>query len=977
MFDINKVTGYTIIESKKLPEQNGTGYLLRHDKSGARVLFIDNDEENKVFCIGFRTPPENSKGVQHIIEHTVLCGSKKYPVKDPFVELCKSSLNTFLNAMTYPDKTLYPVASCNDKDYQNLMDVYLDAVFNPNIYDKEEIFKQEGWHYEMESADAPLTINGVVYNEMKGVYSSADSCAGRAVTESLYPDSIYCKDSGGAPDDIPSLTREEYLQYHSAYYHPSNSYIYLYGNIDFNEKLEYLDMEYLSKYEKKDVDSTVKEQKSFDAPRSYTTYYAVSEDEELEGNTYLTYNTVIGKSTDVMLNTAFDILCYTLLDAPGAPLKKAIVDTGICAEVDSNYEDEIMQPEFSIIARNSDEGCKETFINTIEGTLRKLVEEGLDKRSLAAAVNHFEFKHKESNFGRYPKGLILMLDVMGSWLYDENEAFTRFSLNPVYEKLRENIDTGYFEDVIRKYILDNPHKTYGVTKPDREISKKNEEKLTKKLEEIRSRMTAEEIEQLVKDTAHLKAYQEEPSPEEDLEKIPVLEISDIKKEARKLKNRETEVDGVKVVQHEIFTNGISYMEFTFDTSELAGEEIGIASLLCEILKYVDTDNYSEGLLSNEIDTRTGGIAFGTCITNTEAGRAIPGFYAKMKCFDDKVADGIELVGEILYRSHITDKKRLKEIIAETKANIKTDLLESGHVTAGLRAASYLNVTNALKDKQEGIDYYRFLDRIDRDFDKHYDELAASIKTVLQKILKKANLTISFASEKKAEESLGTALKGFVDGLSDEEPGAPAEIELKVLNEGFTAASQVQYCAAAADFKKKGLPYSGALNILRIIFGYDYLWINVRVKGGAYGCAGSFSRSGVSLMTSYRDPNLKETYDIFSAAAQYVENFDANDRDMTKYIIGTIGSIDTPLTPQSEAGFSYACYLAGITDEQLQRERDEILNADSATIRSLAPYVQILTDSPVRCAVGNEDKVSKATALFDNIDSLYAGADKSR
>ena len=970
MFNTEIIKNYKVIDVRKLSEMNGQGYLLQHVKTGARVLLVDNDDENKVFCIGFRTPPANSKGVQHIIEHTVLCGSKKYPVKDPFVELCKSSLNTFLNAMTYPDKTLYPVASCNDKDFQNLMDVYLDAVFNPNIYDKEEIFKQEGWHYEMESADAPLTINGVVYNEMKGVYSSADSCAGRAVTESLYPDSIYSKDSGGAPTDIPMLTREEYLQYHSDYYHPTNSYIYLYGNIDFNEKLDYIDREYLSKYERKEVDSTIKEQKSFDAPRSYTSYYAVSEDEELEGNTYLSYNTVIGKSTDVMLNTAFDILCYTLLDAPGAPLKKAIVDTGICAEVDSNYEDEIMQPEFSIIARNSDEDCKDVFINTIDETLRKLVSEGLDKKSLAAAVNHFEFKHKESNYGRYPKGLIVGLDVMGSWLYDENEAFTRFSLDPVYKELRENIDKGYFEEVIRKYILDNPHKTYGVTKPDREINKKREEELNRKLEEIRSGMSAEEIDRLVKDTAHLKAYQEEPSPAEDIEKIPMLEIADIKKEARKLKNRVTEVDGVKVVQHEIFTNGISYMEFTFDTSELTGEEIGMSALLCEILKYVETDNYSEGQLSNEIDTRTGGIAFGTCVTNLESGGAVPGFYAKMKCFDDKVADGIELVGEILFRSHITDKKRLKELIAETKANIKTDLLESGHITASLRAASYLNASNALKDKQEGIDYYRLIDGLDRDFDNIYDELAGKLEGVLKKILKKANLTVSYASERKAEKALAGALAKFEAGLSNEAAGNPAKMELKVLNEGFTAASQVQYCAMAADFKKEGLPYSGALNILRIIFGYDYLWINVRVKGGAYGCSGSFSRSGVALMSSYRDPNLTETYDIFKNAVKYVENFDANDRDMTKYIIGTIGSIDTPMTPQSEAGFSYACYLAGITDEQLQKERDEILTADSATIRALAPYVRTLTTSPAICAVGGEDKVSKSTEIFNSIESLY-------
>ncbi len=970
MIKIDSIDNYTLISSCALPEQDGTGYLLRHNKSGARVLLVDCKDDNKVFCIGFRTPPTNSRGIQHIIEHTVLCGSKKYPVKDPFVELCKSSLNTFLNAMTYPDKTMYPVASCNDKDFKNLMDVYLDAVFNPNIYDREEIFKQEGWHYEMESVDSPLTINGVVYNEMKGVYSSADAAAGRAVTMSLYPDSIYSLDSGGDPDDIPFLTREEYLDYHGKYYHPSNSYIYLYGDMDFNERLEFLDKEYLAAYDVLELDSTVKEQPAFSAPREYTSYYAVSEDDELTENTYLTYNTVIGKSTDVKLNTAFDILCYMLLDAPGAPLKKAIVDTGICAEVDSNYEDEIMQPEFTMIARNSDEENKDVFISTIDDTLRKLADEGLDKRSLEAALNHFEFKHKESNYGRYPKGLILILDAMGSWLYDEDEAFTRFSLDSVYEELRKGISEGYFEEVIRKYILDNPHKTYGVTKPSREIAGQKEKALIERLDKLSAEMTDEDKKRIVDDTKHLKKYQEEPSPEEDLEKIPMLTISDIKKEARKLKNRETVVDDIKVVQHDIFTNGISYLEFTFDTSCLRDDEISVASLLCEILKYVDTDNYTESQLAGEIDIETGGVAFGTTVLTTVSGRAVPYFFAKTKCFDDKLSEGVRLIDEILNRSHITDRKRLKEIIAETKANIRSDLVESGHLTAGQRAASYLNAANYIKERQEGVDYYRFIDRLDRGFDELYEETAALLKDVLSKILRKDNLIVSFTSDRKAEEALAGVMKAFTDTLSEKVIPANEVFELTVKNEGFTAASQVQYCAAAASYKKAGLSYNGALNILRIIFGYDYLWINVRVKGGAYGCSGSFSRSGITLMTSYRDPNLKETFEVFKEAYEYVEAFDVSERDMTKYIIGTIGSIDPPLTPQSLANFSYASYLAGIDDEMLQKERDEILSADSETIRGLAPYVKVLVDSTVICAVGNENKIREAADMFGVVENIY-------
>ena len=972
LLNTDKIKNYTIIEKKELPEVSGTGYLLRHDKTKARVMLIDNADENKVFCIGFRTPPSNSKGVQHIIEHTVLCGSKKYPVKDPFAELCKSSLNTFLNAMTYPDKTVYPVASCNDKDFQNLMDVYLDAVFNPDIYDIPEIFKQEGWHYEMESVDSPLTINGVVYNEMKGSFSSADAIVEQSIEKSLYPDSIYSLVSGGLPEDIPSLTREEYLDCHSKYYHPSNSYIYLYGDMDFNEKLDYIDKEYLAGYDYLEVDSEIKEQKAFDAPKEYTSFYSLSEDEDLEDNTYLTYNTVIGKSTDITLNTAFDVLCYTLLDAPGAPLKKAIVDAGICAEVESNYEDEIMQPEFSIVARNSDEKYKDKFISIINDTLEEIISKGLDKKALTAAINHFDFRHKEANYGRYPKGLMLILDAFGSWLYDESEAFTRFSLNGVFDVLRSHVDDGYFEDIIRKYILENNHKSYGVTKPAYNLGRESEEKLREKLEAIRSKMTDEEKQKVVEDTINLKAYQEEPSSEEDLMKIPVLTIEDIKKEARKPKNRETFVDGVKTIHHDIFTNGISYVNLNFDANDLVDEEIYAMSLLCEILKFVDTDLHTSRELSGEIDLETGGIGFGVGVFAKENGEPYSYFFGKFKSFDDKLKEGFALLKEILFSSHITDRKRLKEIVAETKSNIRLDLVESGQITSTLRAASYISKTNYIKEKQEGIDFYRFLDDIDKDFDNRYEGLAKLLKGTLKKLLRKDALTVSFTSDKKPEDVLSGLLGDIYKDFSDEKVGNTPEIKLSVKNEGFTAASDVQYVASVGDYKKEGLAYNGALNVLRIIFGYDYLWIRVRVKGGAYGCSGSFSRSGIASMYSYRDPNLKETIDIFNDAYKYVQEFDVSDREMTKYVIGTIGSMDTPFTPQSEASFSFACYLMGITDEQLQRERDEVINADQSVIRSLAPYVKVIADSNVICAVGNEDKIKSAADIFGKVENIYAG-----
>ena len=979
--EIVQLGAYEVEQINDLKELNGVGLVIRHTKTWARFSVVLNDDDNKVFAIGFRTPPTNSKGIQHIVEHTVLCGSKKYPSKDPFVELAKGSLNTFLNAMTYGDKTVYPIASCNDKDFRNLTDVYLDAVFNPNIYDREEIFKQEGWHYELESEDADITINGVVYNEMRGVYSSPDSVLANVINQKLYPDTVYSVDSGGDPDVIPSLTRQEYLDYHKDYYHPTNSYIYLYGNLDIVEQLKYIDEEYLSHYDFHKVPSEISLQTPFDKPVEYTVNYSVTDEEELEKNSILSYNVCVGRSTDKYMTEAMNILQFILIDSPGAPLKKKLVDCGICSDVESQYDSTMLQPMFTILAREADAADQQKFVQIIEDELRKYVEEGLDKKALVAAINNFEFRTKEANFGRFPKGLAIGLDSFECWLHDDNLAQEKLFTQEVYDYLRKGVNEnilnpddmshGLFEELIKVWILNNNHKAFITAEPKVGLNTGKDAELAAKLAEYKKSLSDAEIKALIEDTAHLKAYQMEPSTPEELATIPLLSISDIDPKIRKIVNRETEVAGVKTIAHDIFTNGITYLDMLFQANDLTVEELPKAALLFELLKYVDTDDHSYNELSTEINLKTGGINFSLGCMNRSVG-SLTYAQCKIKTFDANINDGIRIAQEIITKSHVTDKKRIKEIISEIKAAGKNSLVEGGHVTARMRAGSYISDVQKIMDSIDGIDYYRFIDSIDKNFDEIYENLAADLEKIYKKIFRVDSLILSYTSTQ-PENVMVNSIKELTASLSSEKYencDSISPIALEIKNEGFNTASKVQYVATAGDFTTAGLEYNGALNVLQIIFSYDYLWINVRVKGGAYGAMCDFTRSGYSFFTSYRDPNLAETYNIYKDAYKYVEEFDCSDRDMTKYIIGTIAKTDAPLTPSMEGSFSFSCYLAGITDEERQKSRDEILGANQKTIRGLVQYVKAISESGIICAVGGDEKINENKELFKETGKLY-------
>ena len=968
---LQDLKAYEILEKRPLKDLNSEGIILRHKKSGARIAVISNEDDNKVFYIGFRTPPEDSTGVAHIIEHTVLCGSEKYPVKDPFVELVKGSLNTFLNAMTYPEKTIYPIASCNARDFQNLMSVYMDAVFHPNIYKYKEIFRQEGWHYELEDKDASVTINGVVYNEMKGAFSSPDDVLSRQILNSLFPDTTYANVSGGDPVHIPELSYEDYLDFHRRYYHPCNSYIYLYGDMDVAEKLDWMDREYLGKYEQIELDSTIAMQKPFEKPIEIRRKYPIASTDSEQDHTYLSYNTVVGTALDEKLYVAFDILDYALVSAPGAPLKQALIDAGIGSEITGGYDSGTLQPTFSIIAKNTNAQERDHILAVIRETLEKLVADGLNKKALLAGINSAEFRFREADFGQFPKGLLYGIQCLDSWLYDDMRPFLHLEATDTYRFLKEQVETDYFEQLIQKYLLDNTHASVVIIEPEKGLNAKTEQELEEKLAAYKAGLSDAEVEQLIEETRHLKEYQETPSDREALETIPMLSREDMTKEAAPLYNEERMVGNVPLIFHDIFSNGIIYLSMLFDVKHIPAEDIPYLGILKGVLGYMDTESYSYADFSNEVNIHTGGIG---CSIGVYPGvKNAEDFEVKYevhtKALYGKLPDAIHLIDEMLFASKLEDEKRLYEIIAEQRSKLQVSISAAGHSVAAVRAMTYFSKAAAYKDT---ITYYRLLCDLEAGFADKKEMLIAKLKQLAEQIFASGNVMLSVTCDREGLAVTEKEIGGLLTHLHEACTGkTPAKICPVKKNEGFMDASQVQYVARAGNFRAHGYDYHGALRILKVIMEYDYLWINVRVKGGAYGCMNGCRKNGDVYFVSYRDPNLEKTNEIYDKIPEYIGQFDADERDMTKYIIGTISDMDTPMNPSTKGDRSMAAYLQDITYEELQQERDQVIGAQAQDIRNLKDLIASVLDENNLCVIGNEGVLQEQKEMFFELKHLNA------
>ncbi|WP_070110678.1 insulinase family protein [Clostridium acetireducens] len=964
--------GFRLIQEKNIKEIKSIARIFNHEKSGARLLHLENDDDNKVFSITFRTPPKDSTGVAHILEHSVLCGSRKFDVKEPFVELIKGSLNTFLNAMTFPDKTMYPVASRNEKDFFNLMDVYMDAVLYPNIYKYPEILMQEGWHYELDNKEDEITYKGVVYNEMKGAFSSPESVLFRKISESLFPNTTYGVESGGDPDFIPNLTYEKFLDFHRKYYHPSNSYIYLYGDADILKELEFLNENYLKNFEKINVDSDILLEKPFNHIIEKVIEYPISENEIEEDKTFLSLNFVTEKSTNPEMYLALDILEYLLLETPAAPLKKSISQSGIAKDVFGYFNNSTIQTTFSIIAKNSNEISKCKFKEIVFNTLNKLVEEGINKKLIESSINIKEFEMREADFQSYPTGLIYNIKCMDSWLYNENPI-----MHLEYEKQIENIKQyskeDYFEKIIKKYLIDNSHCSLLVVKPKKGLEEEKSKKIKEKLKKYKESLSEEEIINLIDKTSKLKKRQVTPDSEEKIKNISLLSIKDINKEADFVHTCEKQELGVNVLHHNIFTNKIAYLNLYFDMSTVEEKLIPYASLLTSLIGKVNTEKYKYEDLSKEVNINTGGISYNTRIYSQVGlyDKYSPKFVVKGKSLIENIPKLFELISEEICNSKFDDEKRLKELIMEIKSRLEMILLDRGHIFTANRVASYYSKASKYSEYLSGLDFYKFISNLEKNFDNKVKEIKISLEKVSKIIFNKQNLIASITLEEENYSSFKDNFEILIKNLKNNNlPKLKLDLNILKENEGIMTSGKVQYVSKGNNFIKLGYQYKGSMQVLKTIANYDYLWNKIRVQGGAYGCFVLIEKSGNIILTSYRDPNLIETLNAYSGIKDYIKNFKTTDREMTKYIIGTIARLDIPLTPSMKGERGDAYYFSGITKDIIQKERDEILSTTEKDIQDLFELISKSVEEDYICVLGNEEKIKDNSDIFNKTINLF-------
>lgn len=969
--EINKkYHGFTLEDKRKMEDLNATGYLFHHKKSGAKLFYLSAEDDNKVFSVSFRTPPLDSSGLPHILEHSVLCGSKKYPLKDPFVELAKGSMNTFLNAMTFSDKTMYPVASRNEKDFMNLMDVYLNSVFYPNIYRQPEILQQEGWHYQWDEENNRVSIKGVVYNEMKGAFSSPEQILFRKTQETLFPDTPYSNESGGDPMCIPELTQEKFLDYHGKFYHPSNAYLYLYGDGDLLSHLQYIDKEYLDGFQAIEPNSFIPWQKSFTEPIVKTIEYSISPEEKTQDKTYLSLNFVAGDSRNPELSLGMDMLNHLLLGTSAAPLKKKLIQSELGKDVFGYYDSSIQQPVFGVVVKNSNEDLADSFKKLVFEALADLVKEGIDKKLIESVINAHEFQLREADFGRYPKGLIYGMKLMESWLYEE-DPYRHLEYTTILNNIKSSLSEPYFERLIQTYLLDNKHHSLVIVTPKPGLNEEKEEAFLLEMESLRENMSDHEKNSLIKSNQKLESWQKELPTKEEIESIPQLSIKDLDMEPEKVPLEVSTIGQVPVLRHPIFTNGIVYANLYFDLKYLKPDQMPLAGLLIGLMGKLSTEKYQYEDLSNEIHLHTGGIGFSLegFPIKEDSIEYKPKLQVKARALSDKNLEMWDLIEEICQRTIWTEKKRMREVIREMKSRLEMKMLQEGHMVSVKRALSYLSPVSQFLESTSGVEFYHYIAELDETFDETYDELIHNLKEIHHRIFHSNNLTISLTADESELKEMEKPSLDFMSHLNQEKLEEVLKSDRSTSpwkNEGLYLASDVQYVAKAGNLLQAGYAYNGSLQVLKTIVSLDYLWKQIRVTGGAYGAMAGFQRNGNVYFVSYRDPNLEETLQAYDMLADYVENFSVNEREMTKYIIGTMSRMDAPLTPAMKAEKSDGLYFSGITQEDLVKERKEILTTTPEIIASQAEKIRGSMKEEYVCVLGNENRIKNSEGIFQRL-----------
>lgn len=961
----NIYEGFILKDISEIKETDSTLYYFEHIKTKADLVFMSNKDDNKVFSIAFKTPVSDNTGVAHIIEHSVLNGSKKYPLKEPFVELLKGSLKTFLNAMTYPDKTIYPIASMNDKDFLNLMDVYLDGVLNPRIYDSEHVFMQEGWHYHLENQEDPLKYNGVVYNEMKGAYSNPDEILIDTIFETLYSDTTYKYSSGGKPEEIPSLTYKGFIDFHKKYYHPSNSIIYLYGKLDIKKHLAYLNDEYLKKYEYNQKIDNIPVQKDTTAHTEIIKYYPITQQEDdKEKEIYaVAYN--IGCAEEPLLRMSFEILEKLLVNYPSSPLKIAFNNLKIGKEIEGHYETDLYYYTLMLIGRDMKDNSNKKFFALLDDTLSGLVKNGIDKDLIDASINMYEFSIKDVDNSTIPKGLNYNLDILDSMLYGQSpQSVLAYKQN--LDKIKSSAHNGYFENLIKQYILENNHKTSVILKPKKGVSEEREERVINQLKEKKESFSKEETQRIYDETKKLIDIQNAPDTKENLKKIPVLPVCDITNPPKKnLKKHEN------VFVYNDTTQDIIYLAAYYDISGIDISKYHYVNLLSACLTEVATKNYAFDKLDNAIRINTGGIDFESIVNkDLRTNDARPQMTLNIRFFYDKKEKAMELLDEIVKNSILDDKKRLYEVVAKEVMQEKNKIIYSARNVLANRLNSYLNAAGALGEYMHGLEYYDFINDLYQNFDTCYEKAVLEMTRIYAHIFKESNVEILLAHDDKYNGKITPFIKKYFKSCEDNNPRINISCEVDNKNEGLIMSTDVSYDGRAYDFKKAGYEYSGVMQVVKTIMQTDYLWNNVRVKGGAYGAFFTIERSGGILISSYRDPHIKRTYDIFDGIDAYLRDIVADDDMINKFIIGTISSVDMPLPPLNVAKREYNAYKSGVSYEDRMKSREQILAVNADKIKQTAEmFKKLKSEQNCLCAIASKSAIEKNKTLFKNIKYL--------
>ena len=955
--------GFECLREQDIPELNTRALLYRHTRTGAELLSLINDDENKVFGITFRTPPSDSTGVAHILEHSVLCGSRKYPVKEPFVELLKGSLKTFLNAMTYPDKTCYPVASQNVQDLYNLIDVYLDAVFYPRI--TRPIFQQEGWHFEIDHPDSPMIFKGVVYNEMKGAYSSPDSMLAEFSQQSLFPDTPYGLDSGGNPRRIPDLTYERFREFHRKYYHPSNARLFFYGDDDPEARLAKAE-EVLRDFDRLEIDSSVPLQAPFSEPRRLTFPFDPGEDPEGGAKGMVTVNWLFPQEPDPERTLAFHALQYILLGMPGSPLRKALIDSGLGeALAGGGLEDELRQLFFSTGLKGVRTNDLERVEPLILETLERLVSEGIDPQTVEAALNTIEFNLRENNTGSFPRGLMLLLRSLTTWLYDRDPmALVAFEkpLEALKARLREH--PTLFQDMIQAHFLDNPHRTTVTLTPEPGLGARQAAEEQERLREAREAMGPEDRQEAVETTRTLREMQEAPDPPEALAAIPTLRVNDLDRKNKRIPIEALERRGSQVLVHDLFTNGIVYLDVGFDLHRLRPDFLPLVRLFGRALVEMGTDTEDYVTLTQRISRKTGGVhpAFFTSAMHEDPHGAA-WMFLRGKAMTDKTGDLVDIFRDVLLGVRLDDRDRFRQLLLESKARKEQALIPGGHQVVSTRLMSHFSEPDWAAEQIGGLESLFSMRELLKMVEEDWPGVLSRLEEIRRTLVQRDGLVLNVTVDQEGWSNAEPVLEGFLEALPPGESGFPGWSPTHAPRfEGLLLPAQVNYVGKGASLYPMGYRFHGSALVITRFLRNAWLWDRIRVQGGAYGAFCNIDRlSGALTFVSYRDPNLLRTLEAFDGSGEFLRSVSLGREELAKAIIGTIGDIDRHHLPDAAGHLSMLRHLTGQSEERLQRVRDEVLGTTEEHFRAFADVLDTVRETGIVKVLGSRETIEAVSA----------------